>query len=267
MKRFTLSPCGRATRAAVVTMLILLVLTLLALPTAAASDYVPTSHRVYDPAGLFDPAEQATLAEHLNTLSDTSGAQLYLATYRASGWSDDFIGDEYCATVRRLDRENAVLLIITFDTRDGLYYYDMYTYGRADSAISSKEVDYILDRDEVYDNLKGGRLLDGATAFFDLSVKAYEGRVGVSYAVIIPVAAVLGVLIGVLVAWGVASSYSRRHPTVDYPLDRYARLELTAESDTFAGKAITRTYVPRSNGGGGGGGSRHGGGGGHRGGR
>ena len=80
-------------------------------------------------------------------------------------------------------------------------------------------------------------------------------------------ATVLGVLIGVLVAWGVASSYSRRHPTVDYPLDRYARLELIAESDTFAGKAITRTYVPRSNGGGGGGGSRHGGGGGHRGGR
>ncbi len=255
-------------RALAAVLLLMVALLALATPAAAATDYTPASPRVYDPAGLFDTAAEATLATHLDTLSESSGAEFYLATYRANGWSDDFIGDEYCREVKDIDSENAVLLIITFDTHDETYYYDMYTYGRADSAISSKEVDYILDHDEVYDNLKGGDLLDGSRAFFDLSAKAFEGRVGASFAVIIPVAFLISVLIGVLVARGVAASYSRRNPTVDYPLDRFAKLELTAQSDTFAGKAITRTYVPRSNGGGGrSGGSAHGGGGGHRGGR
>jgi hypothetical protein len=52
---------------------------------------------------------------------------------------------------------------------------------------------------------------------------------------------------------------------VGYPLDRYAKLELTHESDSYVTEHTTRTYSPRSSGSGGG--SRHGGGGGHRGGR
>ena len=61
-------------------------------------------------------------------------------------------------------------------------------------------------------------------------------------------------------------AYRKKKATVDYPLDRYARLELTHESDSFVREYTNRTYSPRSSGGGGGG-SRHGGGGGHRGGR
>ena len=64
----------------------------------------------------------------------------------------------------------------------------------------------------------------------------------------------------------VIAVYRKKKASVDYPLDRYARLELTHESDAFVREYTTRTYSPRSSGSSGGG-SRHGGGGGHRGGR
>jgi uncharacterized membrane protein len=64
----------------------------------------------------------------------------------------------------------------------------------------------------------------------------------------------------------VVASYKKRRATVDYPLDRYAKLSLTKESDAFVREYTTRTRVSSSSSGGGGG-SRHGGGGGHRGGR
>ena len=63
-------------------------------------------------------------------------------------------------------------------------------------------------------------------------------------------------------------AYKMKKKSVDYPLDRYAKLDLTHQSDRFVREYVTRTYSPRSSGGGGGGGGgRHGGGGGHRGGR
>ncbi len=244
---------------------LLLALVLLAVLPASAESAVG---RIYDSeAELIPNGEEAALGETLQSLSDQYDVEMYLATYRAEGWADDFVGDDYCREIRELGGTDAVLLIVTYDTRDGKYYYDMYTYGQADMKISNKEVNYILDSDGVYDNIKGGRLSAGAEAFFTLSAKAYKGRVGASYAVIIPVCAILAGLIGILVAKGVSDSYKKKHRSVDYPLDRYAKLELKSESDTFAGTAVTRSYSPRSRSGGGGGGSAHGGGGGHRGGR
>ncbi len=226
--------------------------------------------RVYDTtADLLSDADEAALTAKLDALSEKHGIDFYLATYRAKNRSDDFYGDDYCDEVSDISRADAVLLIITYDRSDGNYYYDIYAYGRPDQRISDKEVNYILDADGVYNNIKSGRIVEGAEQFFDLSAKGYKGRVGVSYAIIIPVCAVLAILISLLVVKGVKDSYSKKHASVDYPLDRFAKLELTARSDTFTGTAVTRTYSPpsKSSGGGGGGRSAHGGGGGHRGGR
>ena len=74
-------------------------------------------------------------------------------------------------------------------------------------------------------------------------------------------------VIALAVCGGVVASYKKKRASVDYPLDQYAKLDLTLDRDRFVREHTTRTYVPRSNGSGGGGGSRHGGGGGHRGGR
>lgn len=231
-----------------------------ALPLSAAD-----TGRVHDPASLLSAAEEASLNARMDELSNTYGVEFYLATYRASGRYDDFIGDEYCRDIRNLRGMDAVLLIVTYDEWDGEYYYDMYTYGAANYDISQKEVNYILDKSEVYNNIKGGYVAEGVEAFFEWSAQAYEGRVGASWVLIIVVSAIIALVIGCIARAGVIAAYKQKKASVDYPLDRYATLELTHESDNFVREYTTRTYSPRSSGGGGG--SRHGGGGGHRGGR
>ena len=221
--------------------------------------------RVYDPAHLLTEAEASSLAARMDELSEQYGVEFYFATYVAENRYDDFIGDEYCRDIRNLRGEDAVLFIITYERWNRMYYYDMYTYGDANYDINQKEVNYILDDSDVYYNLKGGELHDGATAFFELSAKAYEGRLGAPIALIIVISAGIAIVIGLAVCAGVVASYKKKRASVDYPLEHFARLELTKEKDSFVREYTTRTYVPRSRGGGGG--SRHGGGGGHRGGR
>ena len=141
----------------------------------------------------------------------------------------------------------------------------MYTYGEANYAINQKEVNYILDTYDVYYNLKGGQVYEGAVAFFEMSAEAFTGRVGAPMGVIVVISAIISILIAFGVRAAVVAVYKKKKASVDYPLDRYASLELTHESDSFVREYTTRTYVPRSSGSSGGG--RHGGGGGHRGGR
>lgn len=234
----------------------------LCLPAAATN-----TERVYDPFDVLDAAETEGLTRQLNELSAEYGVEMYFAAYIAYNRFDDFYGDDYCATVKDLRGRDAVLLVVTYEMFNGNYYYNMYTYGEANYAISQKEVDYILDSRGVYNNIKSGYVAEGAEAFFDWSAQAFVGRVGVSWGVIIAVSAIIAIVIALIVCGGVVASYNRKRASVDYPLDRYAKLELTHESDSFVREYVTRTYSPRSSGGGGSGGRRHGGGGGHRGGR
>ncbi|MBQ3507765.1 MAG: hypothetical protein IJA91_04370, partial [Clostridia bacterium] len=113
--------------------------------------------------------------------------------------------------------------------------------------------------------LKSGYIYTGAAAFFEWSAVAYAGRLGASWGVIIAVSAAIALVIGLIACAGVVAAYKKKNASVDYPLGRYAKLELTHEKDSFVREYTTRTYSPRSSGGGSGG--RHGGGGGHRGGR
>ena len=232
----------------------------LTLPLSAAE-----SERIYDPSDMLNATEAAELTALLNRLSTEHGVEMYLATYLAKGPYDDFYGDDYCHRVKDIEDTDAVLLVVTYERLNDTYYYDMYTYGEANRAINQKEVNYILDDYDVYDNLKGGRVYDGCEAFFTLSAEAFTGRVGMAWSVIIFLSAAISVGIAFAVRGAVIAVYRKKKASVDYPLDRYARLELTHESDAFVREYTTRTYSPRSSGSGGG--SRHGGGGGHRGGR
>ena len=210
--------------------------------------------RIYDPAHLLSDTEESQLAALLDELSAESGVELYLATYNADDRYDDFYGDDYCTRVQNLKGTNAVLLVVTYERRNHTYYYNMYTYGDANYDISQKEVNYILDTYDVYDNLKGGHVYEGAVAFFEMSAQAFTGRGGAPMAVIVVISAVIALVIAFAVRAGIVASYKKKKASVDYPLDRFVR------------EYTTRTYSPRSSGGSSGGG-RHGGGGGHRGGR
>ena len=247
-------------RTAVCLLALLCLAVCFALPTAATE-----GKRVYDPVGMLTEADATALAAHMDELSSQYGVEMYLATYLADNRFDDLYGDEYCANVRNLYKENAVLLVVTYEEWNDMYYYDMYTYGSAKSAIKQNEVNRILDTYDVYTNLKLGHVYDGATAFFDLSALAYEGRTGVSWGAIIAVSAVIAVIGALVVRASIVAAYKKKRATVDYPLDRYAKLDLTREEDHYVTEHTTRVYSPRSSSSGGG--SRHGGGGGHRGGR
>lgn len=244
-------------------LLALLCLTLvMILPTAAASG------RVYDPSGMLTDAESANLAARLDELSSDAGVELYFATYVAEDRYDDFYGDDYCARVQNISGTDAVLLVVTYETGNRTYYYNMYTYGKANTAISQKEVEYILDTSDVYYNIKGGEVYEGVTTFFEMSAQAFDGRVGASMAVIIVISAAISLGIAFAIRGAVVAVYRHKKATVDYPLDRYAKLDLTHAEDYYVTEHTTRSYSPRSSSGGkGGSGGRHGGGGGHRGGR
>ena len=241
-------------------------LTVLCLFVCFALSVSAEAGRVYDPEGMLNATEQMNLGTLLGELSAESGVELYLATYVADDRYDDFYGDDYCTRVKNLRGTDAVLLVVTYEKLNRTYYYNMYTYGEANYAISQKEVNYILDTYDVYNNLKGGAIYEGAVAFFEMSAKAFTGRVGAPWAVVIGVSAVIALIIALGVRAAVVAAYKKKKASVDYPLDRYAKLELTHESDHFVREYTTRTYSPRSSSSSSGGG-RHGGGGGHRGGR
>jgi len=242
-----------------------LLLVLICLSASFSLSAAAGSGRVYDPSGMLTVSEAANLGTLLDELSAEYGVELYLATYLADGPYDDFYGDDYCHRVKDIEDTDAVLLVVTYERLNDTYYYDMYTYGEANYAVNSKEVNYILDDYDVYDNLKGGRVHEGCEAFFTLSAEAFTGRVGMAWGVIIFLSAAISVGIAFAVRGAVIAVYRKKKASVDYPLDRYAKLELTHESDSFVREYTTRSYSPRSSGSGGG--SRHGGGGGHRGGR
>ena len=250
-------------RAAAVLLAVLIISFSFVLPLAAEEPDL----RVYDPSGVLTETEANYLTTRLTELSGEHGVELYLATYVADNRFDDFYGDHYCDTVQDLRGRDAVLLVVTYERLNHTYYYNMYTYGEANYAINQKEVNYVLDMDDVYYNIKSGSVAEGAEEFFVWSAKAFEGRVGVSWVLIILVSALISVVIALIVCAGIVAAYKKKRASVEYPLDRYAKLDLTCEKDSFVREYVTRTYSPKSDSSGGGSGRRHGGGGGHRGGR
>ncbi len=247
--------------------MLLILLTVCALPTAAFAQSAQSDAFVEDLANFFTAEEEAQLAQSLSqAVAHTDGScSFYLATHEMQEFfSPRYYGEDFLRKHRLNDNDNIIILIITLD--DGVYYYDMYTYGDAYGNISNKEVNYILDHNDVYDNLKGGELLDGSKAFFSLAARGYNGRVGASYVIIALVSLLIALVIGAACCAGVYVSYTKRKKSVDYPLEHFARMELTENADVFVGSFVTKRVIQSNSGGSGGGGGR-GGGGGHRGGR
>ena len=253
-------------RDAVLKKKIVLLISLLLLSVLTFSLFVQAeSERVFDGALYLSAAEEQGIANAIADAERQTGCSFYFATYTETkvhfAGGRDELGELFLKENGLSDRDDIVILTVYRD--DGTYYYDVFTYGNAYPRINDKEIDYILDHPTVYDNIKGGRLFDGVQSFFAMSAKAYDGRVGASYFIIGTVALLIGGLIGGIACFGVWKSYKRKKRPIEYPLDRYAKMELREHSDVFTGSFVTRRVIQSSSGGGGGGG----GGGGHRGGR
>ena len=245
-----------------------MLIALLVLPCGATVSRAPEKV-VYDRADLLTVAEDNALnSEVLDVWASMDECGFFVATHKMKHSYDPYYtGEDFLSDRDFSYHEDLVILIITLDS--GTYYYDMYYYGKAEWNISDKEVDYILDHDDVYKNIKSGKLVEGASAFMALAAQAYEGRIaGASYASIVMVSMIIALVIGGIACWGVWRSYKMKKKSVDYPLDRFAKMSLTDQNDVFKGAFVTKRVIQTNSGGGhGGGGGGRGGGGGHAGGR
>lgn len=221
---------------------------------------------VFDYAELLSKSEITAITEVIREKWEAADCCFYLVTYpnetvRAAG-GREHTGDHFLRTIALSQSENAVILVL--HKNGGSYFYDMFYYGDAPRRIPEKEVNYILDNPNVYDALKGGELECGSVAFFDLAEQAYNGRVGASYVMIGAVSFFIALVIGIVACVSVKTAYSMKQKSVDYPLNRFAKLDLKEQNDVFTGAFVTQRIIESSSGGKGG---RGGGGGGHAGGR
>lgn len=236
----------------------LLLATWLSLP-AFASDTVstqaPVGVTVCDLAGLLSDAEENNLH---TPKKDTHGIGFYLITMQTA-FADDYLSDHEVYTTlslpdRFLHETHAVVLVIR--VVGAKFYYDMYTYGDADEIFSDGDVDRVLDADAVYGNLKSGNIGEGSEAFFALCADEIDGHYESLAAkerrkpfMVILFAVISGLLAAGGSVLGVVLFYRKKQHGVSYPLDRYAKLNLTHREDRFIGSHVTRVRVQSSNGG------------------
>lgn len=234
--------------------LVLLLFCTFALPLFAAAPTV----KVVDNAGWLTPEEETQLAK---TLSGKTGDVIYcVATVTSRSKPADAAMFDLCDC----SSEDAVIALCVY--HDGSEYrYYLYTFGPADKAISNNAVDRILDASDVYNNIKAGRIADGCRAFLTAADNEWQtaaAKAERKQATRVPRAIGIGLAVGLVVGGGAALTvfllYRRKQHGEIYPLDRYAKLNLTLCQDRFIGSYVTRVRVnnssssSRSGGGGGG---------------
>ena len=253
-------------------LLISLIATVFTISLFAAEETAPTSTdvKVLDLLGLLSEEDKKSIFPSAQT--DTHGIGFYLITMQTA-YSDDYLTKNQIYTMLDLSdwgsqKTNAVILVVRMTGANNKFYYDMYTYGNATEVFSDYDVDRILDTDIVYNNLKAGNIKDGAAAFFSLCADEIDGHYKALAAkerrkplVVVLIAAVVGLVSACGSVLGVVLYYRKKQHGVTYPLDRYAKLNLTHSEDRFVGSYVTRVRIQSSSGGGsrGGGGGRRGG--------
>lgn len=152
--------------------------------------------------------------------------------------------------------DDVVLLIVEVGQ---VNYYELFTYGVADTVITQSAAEKILDDDDIFTSIKSGDLYGGITAFIGSATSAIRAYRRNLVLIILAVAlAAAGASVGAVVI-----SYKKKLKSPIYPLTDYADLTLTERSDVFLGKTVTKVRIssPSDGGhsgksGGGGGGSR-----------
>jgi uncharacterized membrane protein YgcG len=217
---------------------------------------------VVDRAQLLNSTERQQLEQGISGAEDS--VSYYLLTFVAMATApDDTTVVRACGIGAD---EDAVVLVIR--KVGSAYYYDMYTFNRADEIFSRSDVNRVLDSPEVYGNIKEGRPGAGAHAFFGECaqvVRDYEQAQANKQRLRPLIASLWGLGIGV-VAGGIAVLcvflyYRKKQHGEAYPLHRYTKMNLTVCNDVFVGTSVTRVRVQSSSSGGrsGGGGGFSGG--------
>ncbi len=194
---------------------------------------------VYDADDLLSDAEEEEIDAALQQASEQTGVRVCAYLY-CGNWFEE-LPKEYYRELLGFGNDTAILMVVeqtAFET-----YYLLYTFEDADYQINGKEIDYILDDSTVYYNLKDDAYVEGLCAYAELAAQAYAGRLGVSWVLILIVALIVGAIAGGISVSSIAASYKKKNPSQSYPLDRFAKLELTRERDHEIGKFVTTTII------------------------
>lgn len=244
--------------------LLLLPAVLLTIPAAAEDQRV-----IFDNGGFLNTDTEEELTALALEKAEETGCDFYVVTHEMRHEDDEYWGEDFLEDEGLSENADIIILIITLD--DGTYYYDLYLYGDAWDKVPKRERNYLLDHDEVYDNLKSGRLKAGIVAFLNESAELYEGENAgyeayeKSFRVkLLIFSLIIAAVLAFVACFGVYKSYTAKKKSVDYPLEHFAKMDLKDKEDIFAGSFVTRRVIQTNSGGGGGG---RGGGGGHGGGR
>ena len=212
---------------------------------------------VTDRAGLLTTEELAQVEEALSAAEVKGRVHAYLYDYSAG----QYIGEDYLREFGYGWGTDLTLLVITRD--NGVYFYDLYTFGGAARRFSDDDCDALLDNAGVA-QIKQGKLAEGLKGYA-LQVKQLNQE---SLILLVAIAVLLGGAAGGVTCGCIAHKYHKKLKSPIYPVEKYTTLDLTETEDTYMGtRRYRRVISSSSSSGGGGGGSSHGGGGGHRGGR
>ncbi len=241
---------------------------LLVIPCAAAGKQ---EQAIFDNGGFLSADAEANLTRLALEKAENTGCAFYVATHKMRFEGDEYWGEDFLRDQRLSEKDNIILLIITKD--GSTYYYDLYLYGDAEDRLPRREREYLLDYEDVYDNIKSGRLQEGIIDFLNESAALYEGETAgykeylkAFYLKIFLLSFAVAAVFGFVACFSVYKSYAAKQKSVDYPLEHFAKMDLKDRDDVFAGSFVTRRVIQSNNGKSGGGGGR-GGGRGHAGGR
>ena len=235
---------------------VLLLLVALAAPASAAT--YADDPILMDRAGLLSPEEKATVSESISRFIQEKNCHLLVITDTVFYSSNA----DLSSLLSRLQSRDLIILTVTYAA--GSYFYDLFTYEGANKGLSDLEVDAILDADGVYTNLKGGRIAEGLVAFVSETEKHLDPIVDRPAGWYTTPEKVLTscfmALIGAVVCCIiVVARYKMKIKPTNYPLDRFAKLNLTEEKDIFTGSFVTKHRVSSSSSGGGRSGGHRGG--------
>ena len=215
---------------------------------------------IYDELGIFTEEQERELISYISDEQADSSTKFTIVTDSGPLMLEEYYRELVGASYNRSE------IILVVRKNGGVYNYDMYTYGDAHYDIDEDEINRILDHSDVFDNIKSGKVYDGVKAFVTLSAKASTGTLRAPfYTYLLPCAGIALLIVSVTVVI-IISRYKTKLKSPSYPLDRYARLNLTHSNDMLVDTVVTRVKInTSSHSGGRSGGGRSGGG--HRGGR
>lgn len=228
---------------------------LLVLSLPVFSSVYATESLIIDKADMLTNDEEYRLMGRIVEFIEKTDCHLTVIT--------DTVPYDYYNTPAELDLIPAedLILLTVFYTNSSYSYY-LYTYGEAYSRLSDAEVNAILDAGTVYHNLKGGNIYDGLSAFIS-ETQPRAARFALNADHIVPVL-VISLIVAAICCGIVVARYKMKLKPTNYPLDKFAKLDLTEERDIFTGSFVTKRRISSSSGGsgrsGGGGGGRSGGG-------